>query len=455
MFKQWKPDPDPKLTDIIQEAFLKAIILGMRHAARKTDFADDPEIRELKGPLTFEEAIAFGDGRIALTPGQFYKLSDAARLHAFTIGRLTQLDMVERAKAVYLKNLSSGESSSYDFLKQMLKDNPVLADKAGIGAYFNMVYRTNMQKDYMAGRMLQLESDPPQFLEFIGIEDGRQTEICASCSGIILPFTDPFWDTHTPPLHFGCRSTVRAIYHEEAEAMGLKAKDVLSSAREYTAKAKPAQKGFGSNPVKNNQTFGLSASQISRVGQYMVQDELNDMAGQTVCRDFSEPKKGYSYEEGLKRGAVRVPEEGLSPDELKNVSAARTLAEDKGFFIELNATPVRGKTQAGNSYFDAWINATEKLDFKIITSSNSNTISDNIYKAALQGNSICLVLQDSGQFASVARAMSSRCLALKAEGRSLTRAFVVYKNKVAEFSWKDLTTAKWEDVVEALTALKK
>ena len=425
-----------------------------RHKSKKTDFADDvPDLEERVDPLSFEEAIAFAGGRIALTRDQFYKLSDEARMYAFTVGRLTQLDMVERAQKIYLKNMGAEESSAYDFVKQMKKDNPVLTDKTGIGAYFNMVYRTNMQRDYMAGRMMQLSADPPQFLEFVGIEDGRQTEICASSSGIILPYTDPFWDTHTPPLHFGCRSTLRAIYHEEAEVLGLDAKEVLKNARQYTAKSKPAQQGFGGNPIKNNQTFSISASQMSRIGRSMIQDELNGIAGQTVCRDFSEPKKGYHYEKGLKNGAVRVPDEGLAPDELKNVSAARTLAEGKGFYIELNPTPGKGKTQAGNSNFDAWINATEKVDFKIMSSTNADTISGHIQKAALQGNSVCLVLQDRKQFESAARALSSRSLALKAEGRSLTRAFVVIGDKVAEFSWRDLTTMEWKTIDESLTAL--
>ena len=82
----------------------------------------------------------------------------------------------------------------------------------------------------------------PEFLEFIGIEDFRQTPVCASRSGIVKKRTDPFWKKNFPPLHFNCRSTVRPVYAEEATAFGIKESENVS------LQSKPA-KGFGRNPA--------------------------------------------------------------------------------------------------------------------------------------------------------------------------------------------------------------
>jgi hypothetical protein len=68
-----------------------------------------------------------------------------------------------------------------------------------------------------AGRAAEFAREQPEYLEFVGIDDGNQSDICYALThpAIILPTTHPFWKTHWPHLHFKCRSTERGIYSEK------------------------------------------------------------------------------------------------------------------------------------------------------------------------------------------------------------------------------------------------
>lgn len=96
-----------------------------------------------------------------------------------------------------------------------------LLDSIGWGAnsgyYWETVYRTNTISAFNAGRAKAIEEMKPEYLEFVGIEDSRQSSICASCSQVVLPKDHPFWNSHYPPLHFNCRSTIRPVFKEEIE----------------------------------------------------------------------------------------------------------------------------------------------------------------------------------------------------------------------------------------------
>ena len=58
------------------------------------------------------------------------------------------------------------------------------------GWYWETVYRTNTMSAFNAGRAEAFDEYEPEFLEFIGIEDFRQTPVCASRSGIVKKRTD-------------------------------------------------------------------------------------------------------------------------------------------------------------------------------------------------------------------------------------------------------------------------
>lgn len=59
-------------------------------------------------------------------------------------------------------------------------------------------------------RLAELRAiDPDLVLEFQAVLDDRTSPVCRACAGTRLRASDSWWDTHTPPLHPHCRSTVR------------------------------------------------------------------------------------------------------------------------------------------------------------------------------------------------------------------------------------------------------
>ena len=170
-------------------------------------------------------------------------MDEKAKSRAFYVSRLAEMEAVERVKQYLVENLKD-KTSFQNFVKNLDKDE--LLKKAGWekdgGWYWETVYRTNTMSAFNAGRAEAFDEYEPEFLEFIGIEDFRQTPVCAARSGIVKKRTDPFWKKNFPPLHFNCRSTVRPVYAEEAEAFGIK------ESKNVSLPSKPA-KGFGRNPA--------------------------------------------------------------------------------------------------------------------------------------------------------------------------------------------------------------
>ncbi len=172
-------------------------------------------------------------------------MEEKAKSRAFYVSRLAELEAVGRVKDYLVENLKD-KTSFQNFVKNLDKDE--LLKKAGWeengGWYWETVYRTNTMSAFNAGRAEAFDEYEPEFLEFIGIEDFRQTPVCAARSGIVKKRTDPFWKKNFPPLHYNCRSTVRPVYAEEAQAFGIK--ETAASAF-----SRPPAKGFGHNPAEN------------------------------------------------------------------------------------------------------------------------------------------------------------------------------------------------------------
>ena len=192
---------------------------------------------------TFDAAINALVSKKVVSRATVDAMDEKAKSRAFYVSRLAELEAVGRVKDYLVDNLKD-KTSFQNFVKNLDKDE--LLKKAGWeedgGWYWETVYRTNTMSAFNAGRAEAFDEYEPEYLEFIGIEDFRQTPVCAARSGIVKKRTDPFWKKNFPPLHFNCRSTVRPVYAEEAKAYGIKESENVS------LPSKPA-KGFGRNPA--------------------------------------------------------------------------------------------------------------------------------------------------------------------------------------------------------------
>lgn len=441
----YKPEGSLDASQGGYELFLAAFLRGMADAGGSDEYADEA----IPEPLNFEEALAFARGRASLSRKDYYSLSDRMRAKAWTVGRLSQLDAIERVKQHYVRQLEESQASLTDFIESVKLDDMVSASGWAEGSpwYYETVYRTNVMTDYNAGRAYQLSQNKPVAMEFIGIEDSRQTDICAKRTEVILPYTDPWWDSNWPPLHFGCRSTVRAIYREEAEVLGLDIPELAKESKPLIAEAGSSPgNGFGANPVADNQLWALTPAQQARISEYMIQDELNGVIGQTICKDFSRKIEGYTNVE-VARGGLRYPDaiKG-SPEFDGNISTAKTLAEKFGYYVEL----VDPDGPLYNKQFDSWVNGIEKWEFKRITSNKIKTISSELGEAASKANSVVVEFVSKNQVAKIVSAVLSRLEALDKQGRGLSKIAFIYGGQVSEVP---AVRIKREDVERLLTDL--
>lgn len=244
------------------QLFTESMLIGLDSALQKKQFAEI-DIEDIEN-LPYEEAVEYLAKRSVLKKADYYKLSDKLRFRAFTVGRINDGRLLEKLNSEMIKNVNDGKGLK-DFLSLTKTD---ILNKIGMGPnqgwYWETVYRTNVQTAYNVGRAMGFEEDHPIALEFVGIDDARQTETCSSLSGTIRPYDDPFWETHTPPMHFRCRSTLRGIY-DEAE---------LPEKWSSVADAEEAAKGFGSWPTENNSWWEELASQTKAAKYYGVQQEI-------------------------------------------------------------------------------------------------------------------------------------------------------------------------------------
>ena len=307
-------------------------------------------------------------------------MDEKAKSRAFYVSRLAELEAVGRVKDYLVENLKD-QTSFQNFVKNLDKDE--LLKKAGWekegGWYWETVYRTNTMSAFNAGRAEAFDEYEPEFLEFIGIEDFRQTPVCAARSGIVKKRTDPFWKKNFPPLHFNCRSTVRPIYAEEAEAFGIKESENVS------LPDAPA-KGFGRNPAAEwdevtegvkERWIDLSSGKSSKLGlkQGVKNKDLREIK-QTLLPDDGFVKR-IMIDDNMRKtvdgsfldGTVRLNGMSNTPallksavNKIKNKQATKLNANEYEAMITLYHEYTHGKFPIDN---ETWRNLSNNAKNKI------------------------------------------------------------------------------------------
>lgn len=201
-------------------------------------------------PDRFDEAIRDFKRRVPLTDPEFRDLSAAEKRRSFWVAGVTQARMVQEVKDAIDRAIRDG--TTLEDFKAEVGDKLSEAWGSEYSPRLETVFRTNVLSSYNGGRH-QIFSDPVvqearPYLRFDAVGDARTSEICEQLDGTVLPADDPFWHTHTPPLHHQCRSILTPLTLEEAGDEGI-------------ARTRPDTKpddGFGSPPDPENDTPDLS-----------------------------------------------------------------------------------------------------------------------------------------------------------------------------------------------------
>ncbi|WP_456396645.1 phage head morphogenesis protein [Desulfurobacterium sp.] len=267
-----------KLENTTYEVLILSLLFGMTHVKEKEEqkLFFDPDF-----DATFEEAVEFMKEKLSLTKEEFYSLDAKARFRAFTVARLTGLDAIERVKEKLTKALEEGKTIK-EWVEELGEDGilKMVGFHQSNPWYLETVFRTNISTAYNAGRLMQIQrsKDKIKYLEYVAIEDSRTTPICRRLDGTRLPPDDPFWATYTPPNHFNCRSTVRAIFKGSEEAKRIrkrKPKDIP-----------PVPEGFAASPLDS--WWKLTDSMAKRIVNYGLKDEVLEKAKRMCGNNFAD-----------------------------------------------------------------------------------------------------------------------------------------------------------------------
>ena len=195
-------------------------------------------------PLPFEEAIDYFADLLAITPDEYAALSKAAQAQAFTVSRVTGMDVIMDMHKAIEKAIAEGETIT--MFQGRIKD--IMAARGWEGLtpwHLDTIFRNNVQTAYNVGRYKQMieQTDRFPYWEYDAVNDSRTRPSHASLDGKIFASNHPFWDTWYPPNGHNCRCGVNPVHEHvvEEENLKIETEDPIDIAPDP---------GFDHNPAK-------------------------------------------------------------------------------------------------------------------------------------------------------------------------------------------------------------
>ncbi len=159
---------------------------------------------ELK-PLPPKEALEYWEDKVRLSPGEFYALSEEARLRAFAVSGIAKGDELETVYNALRTALEKG--ITFKKFQEMAKDVFERRGWTGKRAWrVKTIFRTNIQTAYSVGRYRRYQeaSEERPYWMYDAINDSRTRPTHAALDGKVFPAGHKFWDTWWPPNGFNC-----------------------------------------------------------------------------------------------------------------------------------------------------------------------------------------------------------------------------------------------------------
>ncbi len=417
------PDLSPDIVTETEWLLLLSYILGMDHVETDLDLADEDI-----PAIPFSEAVSYMKSRVPLTKEEWeaLELEPKLRFRAFTVAALSKYDTVNKVKNMVLGAVENGKP-----FEEFWTEASALS-ASGLGAspwYWETVFRTNVQTAYNAGRAAEFTRTNPDYLEFVGIEDVRQTDICAERSGVILPATHPFWQTNWPPLHFGCRSTVRNVSREEVELQREQNPDWKTTDEARIEKIISPAKGFGENPVETGSFWEITDAMASRAEEYNILTDLKQFAKtlKVKVRLWNSPKdmNFRNIPIAAKNGSLYI-HESYGKKQLKELPVARRIAEEGH---EVKILPKSDLVKSPDFSIDKEIWEVKKIEAK-----TENAIDQRLREAAEQANNVILDVGEAVPDSTLKKVLIDRVT----RNRRINRVMIVRGDSITTYPREEI-----------------
>ncbi|AXE34019.1 phage minor head protein [Chromobacterium phragmitis] len=186
-----------------------------------------------------EKAIQYLKNKGYAITWDWEELWQDAQSQAFTVAKVTRLDILQDIRDAVEKALAEGKTFAW-FKKEL---TPILKAKGWWGKQevlnedtgevrevqlgsprrLETIYRTNLQTAYMAGRwQTQMENvDDRPYWMYVAIRDSKTRPSHRALHGKVFRYDDPFWQFYYTPNGWGCRCRIVALSADDLEARGI------------------------------------------------------------------------------------------------------------------------------------------------------------------------------------------------------------------------------------------
>lgn len=183
------------------------------------------------GTLPFAEALDYLRRKLALPTERWDDLLGAAHDRAFVVAGAMQADLLADLQAAVVKSREQGTT-----LAEFKKDfERIVADrgwtgwagensKGGRAWRTRVIYETNLQTSYQAGRHQQMQAIANRrpywrYRHNDAVTNPRPEHL--AWDGKVLRHDDSWWSVHYPPNGWGCRCFVESLSERDVRRMGI------------------------------------------------------------------------------------------------------------------------------------------------------------------------------------------------------------------------------------------
>lgn len=183
------------------------------------------------GSLPFKEQIEFFRRKANVPTNSYADIYNNEHDYAFVVAGANRNALLNDFRAAIDKAINQGST-----LEEFRKDFAEIVEKHGwsYNGGFNwrtrIIYETNLNSSYQAGRYQQLRDAKFPYMEYLHsdyVEHPR--ELHESWDHLVLDFNDPWWNTHFPPNGYGCQCRVRGRTKGDLKRMGKDGPDTAPS----------------------------------------------------------------------------------------------------------------------------------------------------------------------------------------------------------------------------------
>jgi len=189
--------------------------------------------------LTPEAAIAYLERKGFRITWDWQEVDAATHARAFTVAKMTRLDLLQDVRNALTDNLTQGQSLR-EFQRRL---RPILEAKGWWGKQVVVspageaqqvqlgsprrlatIYQTNLQSAYMGARYaeaLKASATHPYWM-YVAVMDSVTRPSHAALHGKVYRYDDPIWQHILPPNGYNCRCRFVALSEADLKRRGLK-----------------------------------------------------------------------------------------------------------------------------------------------------------------------------------------------------------------------------------------